>query len=186
MKSKYSHIAWNKGKKLSLEHRKNLSISHKGKYGGEKHWNWKRIKRNCLQCNKEFFVKYYLAKQGFGKYCCKKCADIARIGMFTGENHPCWVNGNYKKRQERNDSAYQDWVKKVKRRDNYKCQINNQDCLGYCIVHHILLIRDYPELIYEINNGITLCQAHHPRKRAEEKRLIPQFKELVSVSNGLI
>ena len=41
----------------------------------------------------------------------------------------------------------------------------------------------YLELRYNINNGITLCQAHHPKKRAEEKRLIPFFQELVSVSN---
>jgi len=35
---------------------------------------------------------------------------------------------------------------------------------------------------FTIKNGITLCHAHHPRKRAEEKRLEPLFKELVSVS----
>ena len=28
-------------------------------------------------------------------------------------------------------------------------------------------------------NGITLCQAHHPRKRAEEKRLVPVLQRLV-------
>ena len=50
--------------------------------------------------------------------------------------------------------------------------------------YRILSWRDYPELRFNINNGITLCHAHHPRKRAEEKRLIPIFKELVSVSKG--
>ncbi len=54
------------------------------------------------------------------------------------------------------------------------------------IVHHILGFTAYPELRYEINNGITLCQAHHPLKRAEEKRLAPVFQELVSVSNQSI
>lgn len=87
------------------------------------------------------------------------------------------------KRNERNDGAYCQWVKKVKKRDNNQCRFKNKDCSGYCIVHHILSWRDYPELRYEIKNGITLCQAHHPRKRAEEKRLIPVFGELVSVSS---
>ena len=49
-------------------------------------------------------------------------------------------------------------------------------------VHHILSFTDFPELKYEINNGITLCHAHHPRKRVEEKISIPVFQELVSVS----
>lgn len=101
---------------------------------------------------------------------------------MTGENHPLWVFGNYKKDNTRNDSAYQNWKKNVHKRDNYKCVINNSDCCGNIIVHHILPWRDYPELRYEINNGITLCLAHHPRKRAEEKRLAPTFQELVSVS----
>ena len=40
----------------------------------------------------------------------------------------------------------------------------------------------WPELRYDINNGITLCHFHHPIVREEEKRLIPTYKELVSVS----
>ena len=39
----------------------------------------------------------------------------------------------------------------------------------------------HPELRYEINNGITLCQIHHPHKRAEEQKLIPSFRNMVEV-----
>ena len=45
---------------------------------------------------------------------------------------------------------------------------------------------DYPELRYEVNNGITLCHFHHPREWKEEKRLISEFQKLVSVSKELI
>lgn len=61
-------------------------------------------------------------------------------------------------------------------------KINNKDCEGKLEAHHILSWKDYPELRYDINNGITLCHAHHPKKRAEEKRLSPYFMELVSAS----
>jgi NUMOD3 motif-containing protein len=54
--------------------------------------------------------------------------------------------------------------------------------LGRLEAHHILNWREYPELRYDINNGITLCHAHHPRKRAEEKRMVSYFTELLSVS----
>ncbi len=50
---------------------------------------------------------------------------------------------------------------------------------GKVIAHHILGWSAYPELRYEINNGITLCHFHHPKKRIDEGRLIPIFQKLV-------
>ena len=49
--------------------------------------------------------------------------------------------------------------------------------------NHILGYEKFPELRYEINNGITLCRFHHPRKRDEEMKLSPYFQSLV-VSNS--
>jgi len=37
------------------------------------------------------------------------------------------------------------------------------------------------QLRYNIKNGITLCHFHHPKKRMEEKRLIPFFQGVVEV-----
>jgi 5-methylcytosine-specific restriction endonuclease McrA len=115
-----------------------------------------------------------------------KDSPLAIIGRRQiGPLNPRWIKDRslLAKRQERNDSAYKEWRFKVWLRDNFKCKINNPDCNGKIQAHHILSWKEYPELRYEINNGITLCRAHHPRKRAEEKRLILVFKELVSVSN---
>jgi len=86
------------------------------------------------------------------------------------------------KKQERNDVAYKEWRTNVWKRDSWKCKINNCDCYGRIESHHILSWKDFPELRYDVNNGITLCHAHHPRIRAEEKRLIAEFRQLVSVS----
>ncbi|MBU2007461.1 MAG: hypothetical protein KKF08_18990 [Gammaproteobacteria bacterium] len=98
--------------------------------------------------------------------------------------HPRWITdrSKLKKRQKRNDIAYQNWRYEVVARDNFRCRINNLECYGGIQTHHILSWREYVSLHYLISNGITLCQAHHPRKRAEEKRLVPLFQELVSVS----
>jgi|ERR1700728_4767926 len=77
---------------------------------------------------------------------------------------------------------YTQWRTSVFTRDKFTCRIADINCEGQLQAHHILRWRDYPELRYDINNGITLCHAHHPRKIAEEKRLVSTFVELVSVS----
>ena len=141
-----------KGIKLSSEHRKNIGLSHKGK------------------TPKSFtLLKQFQFKKG----------HKLNVGRHWQQEKT--ILFGYAKKQERNDSAYFWWHKQCKKRDKNNCKINNRDCSGYCIVHHILPWRDYPELRYNINNGITLCQFHHPRKRAEEQRLIPYFQSLVEV-----
>lgn len=99
---------------------------------------------------------------------------------MRGEKHPQWKGGvaGAKRKNERNDPAYRSWMTTIKRRDK-KCQLKDNKCEGYLVVHHILPWSKYPEERYNINNGITLCQFHHPLKRFEEQRLIPVFQELV-------
>lgn len=106
-----------------------------------------------------------------------------RIEKASGENHWAWIRDrSIVERNKRNDAAYLQWVKQVKKRDENSCKLKNQECSGYNVVHHILKWSEYPELRYKINNGITLCQVHHPRKRIDEQRLIPVLKLLVGSS----
>lgn len=112
----------------------------------------------------------------------------------SGENGPHWREKNHKwisdrsklkkyiGSEERRSPMYKQWRKEVCDRDNWKCKINNEECCGKLEVHHILGFTEFPELKYKINNGIALCHAHHPRKRSEEKRLVPTFQELVLMS----
>lgn len=112
-------------------------------------------------------------------------------GELAGENHhnwgkfreksPCWIADRSKlKVDDRRSLKNNCWVEDCKIRDGFKCKINNKDCTGQLEVHHILSWKEYPELRHDINNGITLCHFHHPRKRAEEKRLAPYFENLLS------
>jgi hypothetical protein len=103
-------------------------------------------------------------------------------GTWAKEKHYNWKGGVSRDTHSLSTPEYKEWRMNVFFRDNFKCRINNQDCKGQLQAHHILRWVDYPELRYEVNNGIALCIAHHPRKRAEEKRLSPYFMELVSVS----
>ena len=98
-----------------------------------------------------------------------------------GSKHQNWIadRSTLRKKQERNDSAYHDWRHQVYERDGFVCKIKNSDCGGRIEAHHILGWSNYPELRYQVNNGITLCRNHHPRKPDEEKKLSSYFMELV-------
>lgn len=103
---------------------------------------------------------------------------------LKGENSPHWIKDRSllkTGREKAYDTKYKYWMLEVKNRDGWKCKIENDDCLGDLEAHHILGWRSHPELRYEINNGITLCHFHHPRKRLEEQRLIPYFQSMVEV-----
>ena len=119
----------------------------------------------------------------------KRKMSLAQKGKprfnIRGEKNGNWIFDRTKlsKKQERNDMAYKEWRKQVWIRDNFKCRIANSDCQGKIKAHHILGWKLYPELRYNINNGITLCQFHHPRKRTDEQRFIPVFQELVNQMN---
>jgi len=154
---KKGHPYWGNGSSMRGKHhteesKRKISQALKGKHLSEEH------KRKISRGNK--------GRKGYWK-------------DKTGENSAHWKGDKCKKRQQRNDSAYIQWVRMVRVRDNNTCQLKDKNCSGYNIVHHIKNWSIYPELKYNINNGITLCQFHHPKKRMEEQNLIPFFEELV-------
>jgi hypothetical protein len=102
-----------------------------------------------------------------------------------GPKHHKWIHDRSKlaKHQIRNDFAYKNWRRQVWIRDKFVCKIANADCKGRIEAHHILGWSSHPELRYQVNNGITLCHAHHPRKRSEEARLSPYFQKIVAEMN---
>ncbi len=149
------HVAWNKGKR-------GVQVgANKGKKFS-KEW-------------KDNLSKAHSGQQSYWKG--RKRPEI------VGDKNPSWKGGKefWKKSDDRNDGAYQVWRLKVHKRDNYKCQIKDKNCKGRIEVHHILGWTEFPELRYKVNNGITLCHFHHPRKRVEEIKLISTFQGLVMV-----
>jgi hypothetical protein len=115
---------------------------------GKRPSNYSKIQKICEECGKEYIVKKY--REETAKFCSYQCMADNRGRRMRGENHPFWKGGITDKpwKEKR-------WVKLVKKRDNYKCQIcgSNKDIQA----HHIKPYKDYPELRYDINNGITVC-----------------------------
>ena len=174
-------IPWNKGLKGI-----HLSPASEFKKGKKPTKVSPLVDKVCEVCESKFSVKIYNNRV---KTCSVRCGQVLR---FRNTKHPRWIQDRSKLKRsgdaekDRRSSAYFSWRKEVWLRDSFACKIANPDCAGRIEAHHILGWKDYPELRYNINNGITLCHAHHPRKRAEEKRLSPYFQELVSVSKNIL
>lgn len=98
-----------------------------------------------------------------------------------GNKNPRYIKDRSKLKQGRGkiSSATIEWRKMVYSRDKWECQLKSDECAGGIEAHHIFNWVDYPTLRYLVNNGITLCHFHHPRKWSEEERMIPIFQEII-------
>lgn len=159
---------------------------------------------NCLKCNSVFLASPSAERM----FCSQRCGHLGKkspnywLGKKMSEEHIQklsdahkgekayqWIEDRTKLKRFNDDAkdrrsyAYQEWRRRVWIRDNYKCKIANQECKGRLEAHHILGYAEHPELRYDINNGITLCHFHHPRKRENEKELSPYFQKLVAEMN---
>jgi 5-methylcytosine-specific restriction endonuclease McrA len=78
-----------------------------------------------------------------------------------GEKSYLWQGGKTKKNLAiRKSFEYKIWRVSVFERDEYTCQV----CMevgGKLHAHHIKSFAHYPELRFDINNGITLCVDCH-------------------------
>lgn len=165
-KEKIKKNNFRKGKKFIFfeEHRQNLSKANKGQIP------WIKGKKQTSE---------HIKRRVMSRI--KNGTDVKHTAP-RGENHYLYIKDRSKlaKRQKRSDVAYKEWRKNVWIRDKYKCRMKNNDCKGRIEVHHILSWSKFPELRYEIKNGITLCQYHHPRKKDDETRMVPILKELTT------
>lgn len=133
------HIPWNKNIPMEEEIRLKVSKNRKGKGLG----NQNRKGKSAWNKNK-------------------------RYEQILGEKHWWWKGGLSKQTEKGYFSfEYRQWRMKCLERDNWTCQFCGIKChigLGktiYLTVHHIKSWKNYPELRFEIDNGITLCEKCH-------------------------
>jgi len=155
----------------------------------------------CSFCNLSFVVS-----NKYAKYCSRSCTAKGRPkikryprtdeekkkiseslkGKYTKEKAYQWKEDRTQLKDDRKDRGgqlHREWSLSVKRRDGWKCKISNEDCNGRMESHHILPWKDYPELRYNLNNGICLCKKHHPRKRKDEINSIELFQNIINNIN---
>lgn len=94
-----------------------------------------------------------------------KKLSLSRMGKLN----PNWKGGpkipKDIKNAIRKRSKYLTWRKRVFERDNYTCQsCNGKSIKNHPLIveaHHISSFTEYPNLRYNVDNGLTLCKACH-------------------------
>ena len=141
------------------------------------------LMHNCLFCGKEFWARSYDKR----KHCSKRCDSLHRRELQAGANSHFWKGGKTKLNQIlRSRAKYDEWRTAVFVRDKYACQECGARCGNgvriYLHAHHIKSWADYPELRYEVSNGVTLCvnchQGEHPHVFTKRIELTPALPGL--------
>lgn len=87
-----------------------------------------------------------------------------RKGKWTGEKNPRWKGGiTFENSKIRFSKEYIEWRNAVRKKDNSTCQNCgfNSHQAGKMIAHHIKGFANYPELRFDVSNGIILCRPCH-------------------------
>ncbi len=101
-----------------------------------------------------------------------------KIKIMRGEEHWNWKGGiSSLNRKLRNHSKWRIWREVVFLRDNFTCQ--NLNC-PYCHnkigvmlhPHHIKPLALYPELAFNVGNGITYCAEFHLNSKELHKGIV--------------
>lgn len=117
----------------------------------------------CFFCNKDFYkMPSRMTEKNF---CSRKCQQV-----WTAQQAIQRIKNLSKDKQRylhrlktiRESNLYKLWRDAVYKKDHYTCQICKKH-FKQLIAHHIKNFKEFPELRFAIDNGITLCRKCHNR-----------------------
>ncbi len=100
----------------------------------------------------------------------EKISKITRQRTPKGENNPRWKGGvTVRYVNIFNSNGYVAWRKDIFKRDNYTCQVCGDHAGHNLEAHHKISVKTLLKtgdlnLIYDVSNGITLCEKCHKER----------------------
>jgi len=151
----------------------------------------------CQTCGKKVYHKPSRVKKYGRHFCSLECYMQSNVR----DNHSRWINDRSRLKSSVRATVvqfawYYDWIRNVYARDNYICQLCGKSGVSLN-AHHIisfaniidsmndgeiddLLANDnIPEILTDIDNGITLCEKCHRSIRGKEMEYVDVFKNMV-------
>jgi len=101
-----------------------------------------------------------IANSNIRGFKCPICVRNNQVRL-KGKNHPNWKGTTPENVLARMNLDYKNWRQDVYARDGYLCQCCLNKTHDRLQAHHIYSFALYPNLRYEIYNGITLCDQCH-------------------------
>lgn len=139
---------------------------HSVEVSGENSPRYSQVEVSCEQCGKLF--KTYYSTRDKVRFCSKKCRNNWQSQMMSGYKHYNWNGGktNWKSSMMAK-REYKNWREQVLKRDSYTCQRcgNTTEILH---AHHIKDVVHYPDLIFDVSNGLTLCSKCHAKEHTKK------------------
>lgn len=139
---------------------------HKDSAGKTRPKTGGRIKLTCDWCKVEFErLKCNVPDRYNNRFCSNDCQYAWMSENLSGENNWKWISDrtklkNYGTNKIRCSSRAMKWRKEIFERDDYTCQLCGQYG-GTLNGHHIKPFCKYPDMVFDLENGITLCYDCH-------------------------
>jgi 5-methylcytosine-specific restriction endonuclease McrA len=141
------------------------------------------LNKTCLYCSKIFISPQRNQKQ---KYCSRTCNALGHPEKIKNliAHRGTKPRTRHKTHRDKHGNMYdREWRTKIFKRDKYTCRNCGQ--VGVRLqAHHIKGYKEYPELRYILNNGLTLCVSCHKQtdnygyKGVAKKRIEVEARQL--------
>ena len=107
-----------------------------------------------------------------------------KFALRTGELASNWQGGKtLEQAMIRTSEQYKIWRHDVFSRDNFVCQMPGCPGDRYLESHHVRTFSKFPELRFEVNNGITLCRQCHNSTKNREENYESLFSEIIKFNS---
>lgn len=117
--------------------------------------------KTCAECG----IRFKFRRKSKRAVCCSDKCAAKWATRFRGSAARNWRGGKVAESQcIRGRIEYKEWRQAVFARDNWTCQDCGKRGSRTIHAHHIKEFAKYPDLRFEVSNGVTLCKPCHENR----------------------